>query len=92
MAWIKEVEAENIEGDGVYFIALRRVTRLAPYMFWSEYLSGKTGWSQKPGIACQYDGSVIKERMIKEKEKCVAVLVPPDAAKRWKARKTKVRR
>jgi hypothetical protein len=82
------VSVAETKPDQLYFIARGRPGR---FMFYSRYLSGKCAWSVKPGIAIQAYGG---EQLVKTFEKnkangieLVAVEVPADASKRWRARK-----
>lgn len=60
-------------------------------MFYSRGLNGKNLWSVKPGIAIQaYGGEQLVTTFAKNKAKgieLVAIEVPADADKRWRARK-----
>lgn len=82
------VPVEETKPEKAYFIARGSPGRM---MFYSRYLSGKHAWSVKPGIAIQAYGG---EQLVKTFEKnkangieLVAVEVPADADKRWRARK-----
>lgn len=87
--WIREVEAEQIKDDSQYFIAIRPASRMTSHLFSARGLNGKTCWSEKPGIARRYQGSEELRKYMKQRNDLVAVLIPPDANTRWRARKEK---
>lgn len=89
MSWIVETPVDAIVDGKHYFLALRHDgTGTAHYEFWSRYLSGRTTWSVKPGIAIQYEGcQELRDTIRKQTAPVVAVEVPTDYATRWKARK-----
>ena len=69
-----------------YFIATRLNSGHGT-MFWCQYLSGKEQWASKPDIAIQFNGTpAFVAEMRKQAVSVVAVEVPDDADKRWKAR------
>jgi hypothetical protein len=85
--WIKPVEADEIVDGKVYFVARVPESRLAPWMFYSDR-NVKAEWVMKPGIATQFIGAEpLREKLRGTAGICVAVEVPADASKRWRARK-----
>ncbi len=57
-------------------------------LFWCRYLSGKEQWSSKPGIAIRFVGDAAFVKKLSEYNgQLVAIEVPSDADKRWRARK-----
>ncbi len=102
-AWIKEVPTDQLDPSKEYFVSLVRTygpANTKSYEFWSQPLRGKECWSGKPGIACRYlgDERLVKfitrnnDTMDKSFQQLVAVEVPADADKRWRARKPPRRR
>jgi len=87
--WIKETEPEDIETGKIYFIAIRPATSMMKHLFAATDINGKFIWSEKPGIANRYKGSKELKKHLMEKPDLIAVIEPPDASKRWKARKPK---
>lgn len=92
-SWIKKVPVAETTEEGTYFIAKQNGTS-GSYFFWSTYLSGKEGWSVKPGLGNRYKGGASLARMFGKNSgmNLVAIEVPPDADKRWKARRPKFRK
>lgn len=89
--WIKVVALDALDPAKSYFISLRHhdAHGRPHYTFYSSYLSGRTTWSTKPGIAIQYQGGdTLRNDILKNNHlDLVALEVPADADKRWKARK-----
>lgn len=88
--WVVEVEHDAIDPAGIYFLAIRPVTRMTLHMFAARGLNGKSCWSEKPGIAKKFLGETIVEHL-RNTPSQVAVIVPDDADKRWRARKNRTR-
>lgn len=87
--WIKEVEPNDIENGKIYFIAIRPVTRMTKHLFAANSINGDSIWSEKPGIAKRFEGSDKLKKYLIENPDLIAVIEPPDAKHRWKARKPK---
>ncbi len=87
--WEKEVPIDDIKDDGDYFIAkFNDFSGHRNYMYLARGLNKKLCWSVKPGIAIRYvGGDGLKEHLAKNNGAHVALEVPKDADKRWKARK-----
>ena len=90
--WPKQVPVEQTSEDKLYFIA-RTFSQGRGFDYWSLYLSGKEGWSVKPGIAMRfYGGAALVKTFAKNPQaNLVAIEVPADADKRWRARKHRIR-
>ena len=92
-SWIKEVPVAEIVEAKSYFIARKWIagnSRTPSYLFHSRLLNGKSDWTCKPGIGIRYvGGAALKEELSKDRGDVilVAIEVPSDASKRWKARK-----
>lgn len=94
--WIKAVEATNIEEGKIYFFAK---TYGRGFDFWSQWKNGRKCWSGKPGIAMRFQGGTDFRADIERNQKkfdaemgdkapkFMAIEVPADADKRWRARK-----
>jgi len=80
--WIKVVDAKDLDPHRDYFIG--RVGY--GVMFISRGLDGKLMWSVKPGIAIKFTAKNAREHLGTNADH-VAILVPKDAATRWRARK-----
>lgn len=89
--WIKPVAVADVQNGKLYFVGLKPKWKYGVWQFWSEYLNGKTGWSIKPGIAMQCKGGDKLRKLLTEKasDGVIAIEVPKDADKRWRARKEK---
>jgi len=85
--WAVEVEAADVVDEETYFLAQRRPTPAAPYLFAATNGAGESMWASKPGIANHYAGSEKFRAYLRENDKLVAVKVPADADKRWKSRR-----
>lgn len=85
-SWIKEVLPCQIEDGKLYFIATRHNSP-GSYSFYSRGLNGKKSWSVKPGIAIRFTGGAPLVAELAKNQNLVALEVPVDADKRWKARK-----
>ena len=83
------VEAEDIETGKLYFLAMKPVWEYGETLYASRGLNGKFCWAGKPGIANKYAGSEELKAELKAKPDLIAIAVPPDADKRWRARKHK---
>lgn len=55
--------------------------------FAATNLSGKSCWSQKPGLAREFYGDDQFKKVLADHPEFRAVTIPADAAKRWRARK-----
>jgi hypothetical protein len=85
--WIKTVEVDDIEDDKLYFIGRRSERNGVIHLFWSRPLRGKNQWSVKPGIAIQYVGNDDFRETLKKNPIAIAIKVPVNADKLWRARK-----
>ena len=83
------VEPEAIDSEKSYFLAIKPVWEFGCYTYASRGLNGKFCWSIKPGIAIRYKGSNELIDELKKRTNLVALLVPEDVDKRWRARKHK---
>jgi hypothetical protein len=83
------VDPETIELGRLYFLAMKPETEYAPLLYASRGLNGKFCWSVKPGIANKYEGSERLKAELQAKPNLIAIAVPPDADKRWRARRHK---
>ena len=86
-SWVKAVYLSDVVDGKLYFIGLRPVSRLAPWMFYSEDKSGKRRFTVKPGIAIRYRGGDELRKAVASRSDCCCVEVPEDADKRWRARR-----
>lgn len=93
-SWIKPVTATDVQDGKLYFVGLKPQWKYGGWQFWSEGLDGKQRWSVKPGIAMQCVGSDKLRHLLTEKRGSgvIAIEVPKDADKRWRARSAKRRR
>ena len=91
--WIKQIPVAETKEDKSYFIA-RSYNNGKSFDFWSCYLNGKENWSIKPGIAIRYHGgeSLIRTFAKNPQAELIAIEVPADADKRWRARKHSITR
>ena len=87
--WIKPVPLNEVQDGTLYFIGLPPQWKYGTWAFWSEWLNGKRAWSEKPGIALQYEGGDGLRKLLKERGDVMAVEVPKDADKRWRKRRAK---
>lgn len=89
---LKEVPVEETSPDKAYFIAVPNGPRGA-HWYWSRMLNGKEQWTVKAGIAIQYYGGENLVEMFRKNasKTLIALEVPDDADKRWKARKRRSR-
>ncbi len=92
-SWIEEVDISSIEDDQAYFLAKKWESSMgvANYLFLSKLLNGKQKFSSKPGIAIRAICNDNFRKILAEHPNYVALKIPMDADKRWKAR-TKNRR
>ena len=88
-SWIKEVSLAQLQEGQTYFLAKKWESKCAgtSYMFHSRLLNGKAQWSSKPGIAVRCVANDKLREILTEHADYVAVEIPVDADKRWKARK-----
>jgi len=84
-AWIKEVAIADVVESKAYFLSNKGP--MGYYSFYSEWMSGKRGWSSKPGIAVQFFGTDQFKAELSKHPDWVALEIPADADKRWRARK-----
>ncbi len=87
-SWIKVVPIDQLEPTGEYFIA--KPVGVPPHegmLFYGRGLNGKNTWTTKPGIAIRVYGNEKLVQALNANPGIVAVKVPPDADKRWRARK-----
>ena len=91
--WIKPVAAADVQDGKLYFVGLKPKWKYGAWEFWSEGLNGKQRWSIKPGIAMKCVGSDKLRALLAEKaaDGVMAIEVPKDAEKRWRARSAKRR-
>lgn len=93
--WIVEVPLDKLDPSKDYFVARRWLdsNKRPCYEFYSRLLNGKDTWSGKPGIAIRYPGKPeLKAAILKNSHvELIAVEVPSDADKRWRARKRRIR-
>ncbi len=82
--WVKIIPLAEVKDDEKYFIG--KVVGPGVWLH-ARGLSGKLQWSEKPGIAVRYEGNDKFREFLTANSGCVAVKVPADADKRWKARK-----
>lgn len=94
-SWIVETPLDKLDPAKTYFITRRwKDTNDNPhYSFYCCGLNGKETWAGKPGIAIRYVGSPgLRDAILKNSHiDLIAVEVPIDADKRWKARKHQFR-
>lgn len=96
-SWIKEVPVAEIVEAKTYFIARKWIpgnSHTPSYLFHSRLLNGKSDWTSKPGIGIHYvGGAALMEELLKDRGEVVlvAIEVPADASKRWKARRRRLR-
>jgi hypothetical protein len=86
--WIRPVAPADVEDGRPYFIGLPPKWKYGTWAFWSEWLNGKRAWSEKPGIALQYEGGEELRKLLTEKG-VMAVEVPKDADTRWRKRRSR---
>lgn len=92
MNWQVEVTVDNLDPDGYYFLANRWESMgRVNYLYWSRGLNGKESWTSKPGIAIHIRGNDQFVKLLKSNPKFVALKIPEDHAKRWKARKHRIK-
>ena len=79
---------ETEEGK-FYFLGYQHGLSTTSFWLWSQYRSGKQNWSTKPGIGIHFAGGPALDKYISSNsvKNLVALLVPDDHAKRWKAKK-----
>ena len=89
--WCVPVPVGETTEDKTYFIGRKYGNT---YMFWSCGLNSKESFTTKPGIAIRFVGGHKLERVFYANPhvQLVAIEVPHDADKRWKARKKQPRR
>jgi hypothetical protein len=85
--WVKSVEYHEIVDDVAYFLALRPVTEMGQWMFYSELKNGKRQFSLKPGLAIKFIGSEKLRCTLKDRPELCAVEVPPNADRKWRSRR-----
>ncbi len=86
--WIREVEASDVVDGAAYFVAKRpHDCDCKTWYFFAENRAGKRMMSIKPGIAMQFNGDDKLRELLKAQADLVAVAVPADADKRWRARR-----
>jgi len=87
-SWIKEVPIDQLVEGKAYFLAKKWETHMGfSYLFHSRLLSGKEQLSCKPGIAIHCIANDKLRKILIERPNYVAIEIPADADKRWKARK-----
>lgn len=84
--WLVETPLSKIKPDGRYMLATRPMHKGGSIQFWCEYLNGKRDWSVKPGIALVWAGKDIKAGGVIN-NRVMAVEVPAQSARMWRARK-----
>lgn len=88
--WDKtSVEPDKIETGRLYFLARKPVWKYGALVYAARGLNGKFCWSVKPGIANKYEGSEALKTELLTNPDLIAIAVPPDADKRWRARRYK---
>lgn len=87
--WIKAVPVGDVQDGTLYFVGRPPKWKYGTWAFWSEWLNGKRAWSEKPGIALQYEGGDGLRKLLAERPDCMAVEVPKDADRRWRKRRAK---
>lgn len=87
-SWLP-VACTDVQDGRLYFIGLPPKWKYGIWAFWSEWLNGKRTWSEKPGIALQYEGGNALRQLLKDRPDVAAVEVPKDADKRWRKRSRK---
>lgn len=91
MSWQKEVAVSDIAESGEYFIAnFSDFNGHRSYNYISRGLNGKAIWSCKPGIAIRFPGKQAYD-YITSHPIHVALEIPKDADRRWKARQKRFR-
>lgn len=85
--WIKYAEIDDIQENKEYFIGRRKENNCVGNLFWSRPLRGKDQWTVKPGIAIKYSGSEDFKEMLRKNPIAIAIEVPANSDKRWRARK-----
>jgi hypothetical protein len=82
----KEVSQSDIQDGQSYFLARKIKTSI---WFWSQPKNGPEKWTSKPGIAVHFvGGDDLRKVFDKNRQvEMVAIEVPSDHAKRWRARK-----
>lgn len=83
-SWVKIVPTAEVKDGAQYFIG--KIVGPGVWLH-ARGLNGKLQWSEKPGIAIRCEGSDKFRAYLAENTGCVAVEVPADADKRWRARK-----
>lgn len=86
-SWINPVEPHEIIDGKLYFLALKPVSHVGEWLFYSELKSGKRQFSKKPGIALKYKGSDDFRKAFDGRPDLCAVEVPSNAGSKWRARK-----
>ena len=89
-SWIKEVPLCDLIDGECYFLARKWTTGVGlHYLFLSRLANGRPRLSSKPGIAIRCVANDNLRQTLAEHEGYVAVEIPGDADKRWKARKSR---
>ena len=85
--WIETVEADAIVDGELYFIGMRPVSEHGQWNFWSELKNGKERFTIKTGIAVRFKVcEKLRKKMSEDKRLC-CIKVPPNADRKWKARR-----
>lgn len=85
--WVKTVEVDDVQDGKTYFIGRRLESNAVGQLFWSRPLRGKDQWTVKPGIALRYTGDDDFREVLRKNPIAVAIEVPANADRRWRARK-----
>lgn len=91
-SWEKVVPDAELKDDCAYFLADQWTNGhgTISFNYYSQYLSGKMGWSVKPGIAVKVGGAEMRKILERDRPRIpglCALEIPKDAHKRWRARK-----
>lgn len=90
--WVVVVKPEDLDPTKEYFLMIIWVGGhgLRSWSVYSRLLNGEKSFTSKPGIGVRFSANGAKDTLQRNKHKIeglVAVEVPADADKRWRARK-----
>jgi hypothetical protein len=95
MSWQTEVPVDQLDPNEYYFLAKTWMFNERPqYCYYMRGLNGRASWGSKPGIAVHFRGDEKMKTLINQNQNqsFVALKIPEDYAKRWKARKPVIKR
>lgn len=85
--WAKIVKPKDIKKGKLYFLSMvQKPGSMTPQLLWAEGKDGKRIWSEKPGIAIKCKGGSAFKAFMEKDELLVAIEVPKNADRRWRAR------